>query len=161
MYAPKPDEPYTPVSQPHLAMFITNSTGANNSVATGYIRPGEIGADSLAMEAFWFNVYSAYLGCDNSGPEGCRMELSGYTYTGFTDDELLAYQQNVTIPPCPSQKGCQLQRVDFPPIMRGLSGLQIRAFVGHEQRIWFMDNLALGWYDNSCEAGLQRAQVHG
>lgn len=161
VYAPKPDEPYVPVSQPHLAVFITNGTGSSNSVAPGYIRPGEIEANNIAIRAFWFDAYSAFLGCDNAGPQDCRMEFSGYTYTGFTDDEILTYQQNVTIPACPSQKGCQLQQVEFPVVMRGLSGLQIRAFVGDEQRIWFMDNLALGWYDTSCAAGMKRAQVHG
>jgi len=153
-----PKEPFQPVSQPHLAVFITNGTGASENVPTGYIRPGEIGAESIAVDAFWFNAYSAHLGCDNAGPENCRMEISGYTYTGFTDDEMLTYQTNVTIPPCPGLQNCQLHHVGFPAVMKGMSGFQIRAFVGEEQRIWFMDNLALGWYNDSCEAALQRAK---
>ena len=159
VYAPRPAEPYQPVSKPHLAVFLTNGTGASNAVTGGYIHPGEIGSEVTAMDAFWFNAFSVYLGCDNAGPDVCRFEISGYTFTGFSEDEVLAYQQNATTSPCPSRKNCQLEQVIFPSEIKGLSGLQIRAFVGEEQRIWFMDNLELGWYNTSCAAGLQRAQA--
>ncbi|KAF4554618.1 Hypothetical protein D9617_4g003730 [Elsinoe fawcettii] len=158
-YAPLPETPFEAVSPPHLAVFITNETGAENVPSPGFVRPGELGAGRRASnQAYWFNAYSAYLGCDNTDSLGCMYEISGYVYDSLFRAEILAYQSNVTVPACPALENCLLTFVDFPLDMRGLSGFQIRAFVGEEQRIWFMDELALGWWDNSCEAGQIRAR---
>lgn len=121
------------------------------------MRPGELGAGDRASEsAFWFNAYSAYLGCDNQGPEDCEMVINGFTYQDFSQEEVLTYQQNATIPACTAMQDCKLQLVEFAKVMTGLTGLQITAFVGGAKRIWFMDNLSMGWYNNTCAAGLLR-----
>ncbi|KAF2227774.1 hypothetical protein BDZ85DRAFT_7493 [Elsinoe ampelina] len=159
VYAPLPETPFRAVTPPHLAVFITKQTGAANIPSPGFVRPGELGAGARASnQVYWFNAYSAYLGCDNTDSPGCMYEISGYVYDRSFRDEVLAYQSNVTVPACPALEDCDLTFVDFPLDMRGLSGLQIRAFAGEEQRIWFMDELALGWWDNSCEAGQTRAR---
>lgn len=158
VYIPPPTDPFPPVSAPPLIMFLTNETGPSNNPDAGLVRPGEISAGVYSSNsAFWFNAYSAYLACDNSGPDDCTMSISGYTYlTGTDNDETLAYQHNVTILPCPGYKDCHLQKVDFPPMFKGLSGLQIQAYVGGEQKMWFMDDLSMGWSNNTCAAGLLR-----
>ncbi|PSK46475.1 hypothetical protein B9Z65_5443 [Elsinoe australis] len=159
VYAPLPETPFQAVTPPHLAVFITNETGAPNVPSPGFVRPGEIGAGArLSDQAHWFNAYSAYLGCDNTDSPGCMYEISGYVYDRSSRAEILAYQSNVTVPACPTLHDCLLTFVDFPLDMRGLSGFQIRAFAGDQQRIWFMDELALGWWDNSCEAGQIRTR---
>lgn len=139
-------------------MFLTNETGPTSSVDAGGELAGEIGAGDRASEsAFWFNAYSAYVGCENEGPEVCTFEVSGYTYNGGLK-ETLTYQQNHTIAGCPGYKNCQLEKIMFPESMVGLSGVRFQAFVGDEKRVWFMDNLALGWYNNTCAAGLLRSE---
>ncbi|PNS14279.1 hypothetical protein CAC42_6792 [Sphaceloma murrayae] len=159
VYAPLPETPFQAVTPPHLAVFITNQTGAANVPSPGLVRPGELGAGlRLSDQVYWFNAYSAYLGCDDTDSPGCLYEISGYVYDAPSRNEVLAYQSNITIPACASLGGCQLSFVDFPLDMRGLSGFQIRAFAGQDQRVWFMDELALGWWDNSCEAGQIRAR---
>lgn len=121
------------------------------------MRPGEI-SDGIyeAMSAFWFNATSAFLGCDNSGPDDCTLVFSAYTWSEGSGSEILSYSRNATVRPCLGFNNCQLQEVNFPPSFVGLSGLQIQAFVGNEERMFFMDDLALGWYNNTCEAGLTR-----
>lgn len=156
VYGPPPALPYTPISAPHLAVFLPNETGPSNDGNAVSLRAGELGDGIRASEsAFWFNAYSAYLGCDDGGPEGCTMEISGYTYNTFVQAEVLTFQHNVSIPPCPGFVDCQLELVEFPDYT-GLSGLQMNALVDGAERIWFMDNLSLGWYNNTCAAGLQR-----
>ena len=121
------------------------------------IRPGEIGDGPRdAISAFWFDAYSAFLGCDNFGPQDCTMVLSGYTWNQAAKTEVLSYTQNATIPACVDFKDCHLQKVDFPESFRSLSGLQIQAFVENEQKIFFMDDLALHWSNNTCAAGMLR-----
>ena len=126
-------------------------------MTTSAMKPGEIG-DGIyeTSSAFWFNATSAYLGCDNGGPENCTMVFNAYTWSPSSGAEILTYSQNATLPPCPNFSNCRLQQVSFPPSFTGLSGLQIRAFVGNEERMFFMDDLALGWYNNTCDAGLMR-----
>lgn len=157
VYLPPPREPFSPISEPRLIMFLTNETGPSNNPNAGGQRPGEIGAGDRASEsAYWFNAYSAYLGCDNEGPDDCTMQISGYVWQSGTQDDVLAFRQNISLPACPDYQNCKLQQVEFNKNMVGLSGIQIQAFVKDEQRMWFMDDLAMGWYNNTCEAGLLR-----
>lgn len=138
-------------------MFLTNDTGPTSSTDAGLERPGEIGTGvRSSVSAFWFNVYSAYLGCDNEGPSSCIMQISAYIWQASSESEILAYQQNVMLPSCPGFNDCKLEKVNFATSMTGLSGIRIQAFVGGQQKMWFMDNLAMGWYNNTCSAGLLR-----
>ncbi|KAI7342120.1 hypothetical protein KC336_g23268 [Hortaea werneckii] len=88
------------------------------------------------------------------------MVFTGYTYSADAKDEVPSYSQNATIPACPTlnsgNASCQLQRVDFPTAFRGMSGLRMQAFSGNEERMFFLDDLALGWASNTCEAANDR-----
>ncbi|KAF2152664.1 hypothetical protein K461DRAFT_226209, partial [Myriangium duriaei CBS 260.36] len=156
VYAPLPPVPFRPISPPHMAVFITNSSGAAN---VGLVRPGEIGDGPLLarQQAFWFNAYGVYIGCNNFEQPGCLYEISGYVYDATIRAEVLAYQRNIFVSGCPIYHGCPLTRVEFGHTLTGLTGFQIRAFHEGYQRIWYMDDLSLGWYDNSCAAGRLRA----
>lgn len=160
VYAPPPSEPFQPISPPHLIMFLTNSTGPTSSPDTGSLRPAEIGDGPRgSANALWFNAYSAYLGCDNEGPDSCEMIFTGYTFNESSQSEVSSYHGSATLGPCPGFKNCQLQQVGFPETFQNLSGLQIQAFVGTQQKTWFMDNLTMGWSNNTCAAGLARQSI--
>lgn len=161
VYVPPPQVPFAAVSSPRLVMFVANETGDGDNHSEGGQLSGEIGAGTRrSSNAFWFNAYSAYLGCDNVGPEECNVQISGLVYQNSTKSEVVAFQQNATLPPCLIFENCQLTQVKFAKSMKGLSGIRIQAFNGGESRSWFMDNLALGWYNNSCDAGLLRGRSH-
>jgi hypothetical protein len=158
VYAPDPTVPYQPASSPHLAVFLANGTGMRASSPNGgSVKPGEIGDGPYeSMSAFWFDAFTAFLGCDDGGPDDCTMVFTGYTWSQTAGDEIATYSQNATLSACPGLKECQLQQMHFSDAFRGLSGLQIQAFVGNEQRMFFMDDLALGWSNSTCAAGLTR-----
>ncbi|GAB7357138.1 hypothetical protein MBLNU459_g7933t1 [Dothideomycetes sp. NU459] len=157
VYIPPPTDPFPPISPPRLIMFLTNDTGPTSSTDAGLEQSGEIGTgDRASSSAFWFNTYSAYLGCDNEGPDPCIMQISGFVWQASSNTEISAYQQNVTIPACPGLVDCRLRQTSFSSAMTGLSGIRIQALVGDEKRAWYMDNLAMGWYNNTCSAGLLR-----
>lgn len=155
VYAPMPREPYTPTSPPHLAVFLANASGVT---ARSWI-PGEI-ADGRyeSLSAFWFDAYNTFVGCDNAGPDDCTIVFSAYTWSTTAKDSIVTYTQNATISPCPMQQNCELQQVSFPDVFRSLSGIQMQAFVGKDERMFFMDDLSLGWSNNTCAAGLARLQ---
>lgn len=122
---------------------------------------GEIGDGRYeSSPSFWFNAYSAWFGCDS--PDGCVMRFTGYTYDVEQQDGIPAYTQNFTIEGCPaltsSSASCQLQQVTFPESFRGLSAIQMEAFSGDEEKMFFMDDLALGWTNTTCEAGMDRGK---
>lgn len=159
VYVPQPAEPFAPISQPHLVMFLTNDTGPTSSPNAGLELSGEIGAGNRASEtAFWFNAYSAYLGCENEGPDDCTIQISGYIWEETAGQEILAVQQNTTVAACPGYVDCKLQQVQFGKSMQALSGIRIQAFVQGKQRMWYMDDLGMGWWNNSCAAGLLRME---
>ncbi|RMY29184.1 hypothetical protein D0866_08879, partial [Hortaea werneckii] len=159
VYGPSPKVPYVPSSQPKLAVFLANAGGVTARPRSSTIESGEVGDGPYeSASAFWFDAYSAFFGCDS--PDGCTMVFTGYTYSADAKDEVPSYSQNATIPACPTltsgNASCQLQRVDFPSAFRGLSGLRMQAFSGNEERMFFLDDLALGWTNNDCEAGMAR-----
>ena len=134
-------------------MFLADGSGTRASSQ----RPGEISDGPYeSNSAFLFDATSAYFGCDNRGPNPCTLVFTGYTYDQNLHNEVASYSQNATIPACPSSSGCPLQHVMFPQSFRDLSGLQIQAFVGGQERMFFMDNLAMAWANNTCAAGMAR-----
>ncbi|KAK0363984.1 hypothetical protein LTR02_003752 [Friedmanniomyces endolithicus] len=137
VYGPQPSVPYLPSSAPHLAVFLANGSGMTASS----MQPGEVGDGPYeSMSAFWFDAFI----------------FTGYTWSPDAKNEIATYTQNATLAPCPSSANCQLQHVSFPTSFRGLSGVRMQAFVGNEPRMFFMDDMKLGWSNNTCQAGLTR-----
>ena len=159
-YIPSPNDPFPPISPPRLAIFLPNGTTQDvGSPSVVGQRPGELGAGPRAsIDAYWFNVYGAYLGCNNSGPAECSVTISGFSWDHTVQQEILFTQQAFKIPPCPSFLDCHLTSIEFPSLFRGLSGLQILAtLTGSDSPIvFYMDNLSMSWYNNTCAAGLIR-----
>ncbi|KAG9837134.1 hypothetical protein KCU77_g11359, partial [Aureobasidium melanogenum] len=159
VYAPPPSMPFLPISPPHLVMFVANETGDNHNHNEGGQLSGEIGAGiRRSSSAFWFNAYSAYLGCDNHSADQCKLQITGLVYHEETKSEVAAFHQTVFLAPCLLPDHCELKQVHFDLSMKALSGLSIEASVNDGPVSWFMDNLALGWSNNTCAAGLLREE---
>ena len=98
-----------------------------------------------------------YLGCKNAGPADCVIYINGYIDGKATR----VASQTVVQPPCPALKNCALSLVQFGADFRRLTGVQILASVDRGAITWYMDNLQLGWSNNSCAAQAERFAVHG
>ena len=111
--------------------------------------------------AFWIDAYSAYLGCNNKGPADCELHIKGYTYEPAFQNVVLTAEQYVYQPACPALVNCTMIPVKFKHDFRNLTGIQVVATVqGTTEPIaWFMDDLKVGWSDNSCKAGALRDRV--
>lgn len=94
-----------------------------------------------SVNAYWFNTYSAFFGCDDDGPTDCIMQISGYQYDASTDKEVLEAQENATIPTWHGFKNCHLTLVTFLSHFRNLSGIQFDAFInGTGPQVFMMDS---------------------
>lgn len=153
-------EPFRPQSLPQVGIFfpnITASASANSFV--GSMLPGEIGAGPRAdMDQYWFNAFGAYFGCDNSGPDGCIMKITGYIFDATGHREVIKVEQLATIPSCPGLHNCTMTSVTFDNNFRALSGIQFESTDNTRQgpQVFIMDSLRMGWYNNTCAAGLMR-----
>ena len=159
VYAPQPNEPYTSISPPHLAVFLADGTGkrVGGAQSGNFSKPGEISdGPREAISAFWFDAYSAWFGCDNRGPEDCTLTFSAFSWSPKDKTEVLIDKSTSKIEPCNKSRSCGLSLVEFPSTFKSLSGLQIQAYVGEEERMFFMDDLSLNWSNNTCAAGLLR-----
>jgi hypothetical protein len=159
-YVPDRWEPYPSISQPNVAMFLPlGGALLPNSPFAGTLLPGELGAGPRAsVNAYWFNAFSAWFGCALSGITPCTLQISGYGWDPVLSTEVLVAQQNVTIPACWAYLNCRLNQVNFTSSFRALSGIQVQAYtynLGIPQ-IYFMDDLQMEWYNNTCAAGILR-----
>ncbi|MCJ1391934.1 hypothetical protein MMC18_004801 [Xylographa bjoerkii] len=165
-YAPPPSDPYPPISPPQLGVFVTNQSvnvhpvNLTSPPGPGDDVDGELGAGpNFGNSAFWINAYSAYLGCANAGPEDCELTINGYGLDAAFANNVLVARQTAYQPPCVGLTNCALMKVTFTQDFQNLTGFQIIASVGTNPLMytWYMDNLEVGWSDNSCEAGQIRA----
>lgn len=160
---PAGGSPFPATSNPNTAIFmpslVIDATAKNHSVIKdNLLLPGEISAGPRASDKIWqFDAYGADLGCDNASSSPCAMTVTGYAYDANTTSEYPIVQQKVELPACDTHvlHNCSLKHIDFKGF-RGLSGIQFEAVVGGRQKIFVLDNLNLGWCDNSCATGLKR-----
>ncbi|PGH02916.1 hypothetical protein GX51_04372 [Blastomyces parvus] len=158
-YGPPPTEPYPPTSNPHVGIYIPAKSEENDgSPYAGLLAPGEFGAGPRkSLDFFWFDVYSANFGCDNgSANTSCAVTVSAVRYSTQTKTEEAAGSRRFTIPPCPGYRNCRLFPLDFGDNFRGISGLKFSASVQDKPAIFFVDDIKMNWYNNTCAAGLER-----
>ena len=143
------------MSPPQLAVYrVDNNTDVDADPDSGDESIGEFGAGPRSSDsAYWIDAFSAYLGCSNAGPGDCTISINGYDAVSSTR----IVNQTVTQPPCPGLKNCTLAMVEFLPGFKNLSGIQILAAVNDRLVTWYMDDLQLGWSNNTCAAATERA----
>ncbi|KAK7942925.1 uncharacterized protein PG986_012038 [Apiospora aurea] len=109
-----------------------------------------------ASDCFAFNLYGIRLGCSSSESE-CLFTLKGHRLDteSFADIEVAA--QIVHVPAC-SSSDCNLQSV---PVLnfKSLTSVSISLKVESEDQMWWADEVALGWSNNSCEKAECRTEV--
>ncbi|KAH8819758.1 hypothetical protein F5884DRAFT_849062 [Xylogone sp. PMI_703] len=150
---PPPTAPYLPSSGRQMAEFTpysANATAAQQSITTGQI----YNADGISG-CYNFNAYGASFGC-NSIDSACDIVFTGYQYSAVTRSKFTVAAQHISIPACAEPANCALNKVILDGSFKSLSSIQINATVAGSPVVWWMDDLKLGWYDNSCKAQLCR-----
>ncbi|KAL9108386.1 MAG: hypothetical protein Q9227_006846 [Pyrenula ochraceoflavens] len=165
-YVPPPNDPFPPQAGSLLAEFI-NATSANssttNSPDAGALHDGSFGAGPRASsDMFWLNVTSAYVGCNNSqAAVNCDFEVKGYHYDEVSQKEQQDTRFAVPISGCQDFQNCHLQFVDFGDLFTGVSSIGFSASVNGTAVNWFIDSIAMSWWNTTCAAGLYRTRhVH-
>lgn len=102
------------------------------------------------------------LGCAAEGPEQwCEFEISAYAYNAATGkSESTSWSETKRVPACPNYAagGCSLTPVELEGYT-GITSVLITLRVGLDLRVWWGDDLRVGWTDNSCEAAICRADA--
>ena len=121
----------------------------------GLALDGILGSGPRASEdAFWFNLEGGYFGCADGGQSHCLLTFQGYQ---GPEQERSNAVQSFEIPPCPALKDCQLRHIHFSETFRSLSGLQISAKIEGKAVDYYMDDLEVSWYNNTCAAQANRS----
>jgi hypothetical protein len=148
---PPPTDPYKPSSKPLLVEFLFDSDTSTPTTSTG-----EVSNDRTALfRCFNFNALGASLGCDSQGPN-CDWQFTGLRYNFTSGKEDFVVTQIFTTSSCPELSNCNLVPISLDSTFQNLTTLQINVTVAGAPKIWWMDDLQLGWYDDSCAAGLCR-----
>jgi len=150
---------WNPTSQPYMAVFVPgNADVPTSNPYAGIPKLGEITAGPrMNMPIFWFDAFAANVGCDDGGLNDCEMTITGYKFNNATNGEVVSATQKTVIPKCPIYANCDLKAVQLDSTFRGLSGIQFEGNAnGVVNPTFAIDNLALGWSDSSCQAGLAR-----
>ncbi|KAI6711837.1 hypothetical protein JHW43_005642 [Diplocarpon mali] len=166
---PPPVDPYLPESKPLLVEFIPNFTVNHTTPASGPNSrqggfSGEIGnADHGATGCFSFNFYGASFGCDSNGPD-CDFTFTGLKYDRESGETNPVTTQQLSVAACPDLKSldCLLTSVTLDVTFQNLDSVRLNVTVQGEPKIWWVDDIRLGWFDNTCEQGICRdlARIH-
>ncbi|TGO56644.1 hypothetical protein BCON_0075g00340 [Botryotinia convoluta] len=157
--------PFLPSSKPLLLEFIPNFEANSSNRKTGpnaadHGFSGQIGSgDEGLTGCFNFNLYGASLGCDSMGPT-CDFTFMGYKYDVASQRTSQVTQQVINVPACPKLSSCVLTTVDLDSSFRDLTYFFMNVTVAGKPKLWWMDDLRLGWSDNSCSMGLCRQNAH-
>lgn len=157
--------PFLPSSSPLLLEFIPNFTVNKSNSETGpnsaeHGFSGQIGSgDEGFTGCFNFNLYGASLGCDSKG-SACDFSFTGYSYDVASKETSQVAQQVVSVPACPKLSNCTLDPIDLDSGFQDLTYILMYVTVAGKPKLWWMDDLRLGWFDNSCTKGLCRQSAH-
>ena len=117
---------------------------------------GEVGnGPYMSLEYMAFNATGASMGCDSTGPD-CRFQFTGLRYDPSIEASIEVTSQMIDVPACPPLNNCDLVPITLDETFVSLSALRINVTVDGIPKIWFMDDLELGWFNNTCAAGLAR-----
>ena len=160
-YVPPPTEPYQPQNGSHLAEYVPSSATDNGSPDAGDVPYGAFGAGPHNYEnAYWFNAHSAYVGCDNGATDpsiSCDFVATYYRYNAESKGDEVVYTQHFPQSPCPNFQNCELQQIFFDTQWNTkLSALSFYANVQGREVIFWIDTIAMSWWNNTCAAGLER-----
>lgn len=156
-YVPPPSDPFPPISPPQLAVYRANQgLNVDGSPDAGLESVGEFGAGPRASDsAYWIDAFSLWLGCENVGPSDCVITINGYNSAHSTR----VVSKTVTQPPCPGLVNCKLALVEFTDDFRNLAGIQILAAVDRKLTAYYIDDVSLGWSNNTCAAQKKRSSA--
>lgn len=137
---------------------VTGSTEAD------LLQFGEIGSGPNYLDSsFFFDAYSVWFGCANSGPGDCTITINGFV--SGANNPIVSTM--ITQPPCPGMKNCSLSLIDFETDLGdaseagqgfyNLNGIQFIATAGHNEVDYYMDDLMLAWSNNTCAAQQERS----
>ena len=84
------------------------------------------------------------------------MTVTGYKYSSTLKVEYPAETHNYQVPTCAGNQKCALEPIQFVPEMFSLTGLGFEATVLGSKVTWYVDDLELSWFNDSCAAGLKR-----
>jgi hypothetical protein len=162
---PPPTDPYLPSSPPLLLEFIpdfnvngTNPLAGPNTAEQGY--SGQISdGDHGLTGCFIFNMYGASFGCDSKGRD-CDFTFTGLRLDMASGEAYPVTLQNYSISACPALSDCSLRPISLDDTFVDLNAVQIKVTVAGSPEMWWMDDLHLGWFNNSCSMGLCRQSAH-
>lgn len=139
-------------------MFDPSKEAAQGSPYRGLVSKGGIGAGPRAShKTFWFNVSAAHLGCGHRTKDSpCTITISALKYSTELEKEEIAEKVVFHVPSCLEGETCNLALRELGGAFEGLSGIVFEGTVDGKPVDVFLDDLKMEWYDNSCEAGLER-----
>ncbi|KAJ8125170.1 hypothetical protein O1611_g8470 [Lasiodiplodia mahajangana] len=154
---PPPAARFKPASG-NLMLQFTPPSISNNSQAGMPPDTADISVEPQRLAScFSFNFTRVSLGCD-SKQKSCSFTFTGLKYDRSKAASVEVASQTFIIPACPEAKNCMLTPISVSGF-NGLTSINIKAELDGNPIIWWADDFAFGWFENTCESGLCRSGV--
>lgn len=152
---------FSPSSGGQLLEFTPLSVSQSSSGGSADTAEFGVGPH-FASSCFKFDLYGLSLGCAAEGNEQwCEFEFSAYAFDESSGGaQSTSWSETKRIPACPDYPtgGCTLTPVELFGYTN-ITSVLITLRVGLDVRVWWGDDLRVGWTDNSCEAGHCRSDI--
>ncbi|KAI1763683.1 hypothetical protein GGR53DRAFT_357279 [Hypoxylon sp. FL1150] len=154
---PPPPAPYDPSSGNLMLQFTPGSLlNQSDSDASSDSATISVGPQTSSV-CFPFNLYSFSLGCD-SRDAPCVFNITGLRFDHQSQQETEVAWETAEVEACTKEIGCKLVPVKLTGFEK-LTSFRITLKVNDKVRMWWADDLALGWSDNQCEKAVCRSKV--
>ncbi|KAI4861472.1 hypothetical protein F4820DRAFT_65929 [Hypoxylon rubiginosum] len=154
---PPPPAPYDPSSGNLMLQFTPGSLLNQSEQGTAPDSATISVGPQTSSACFPFNLYSFSVGCD-SRDKPCVFNFTGLRFDERSQQETEVVWETAEVEACPKSSHCKLVPVELVDFEK-LTSFQVTLNVNDKPRMWWADDLSLGWSDNQCEKAVCRSKV--
>jgi hypothetical protein len=134
---------------------------AQSSPGTGVVPAKGFGSGPRNFDsAYWFNMTSSWAQCDFSTAapnfQTCDFFATAYQYDSTLDQDKVFDTDHWLLNRC-NEHTCDLDQIIYKDSFKGMSAVSFYGVINGQIVDFYIDSIELQWYNNTCEAGLERS----
>ena len=108
----------------------------------------------MSLECYKFDWYSMRVGCESDSTP-CEFNVAGYRWNASEGVQDMIVSKEFVVPACSAPQYCPLSVITGEGF-ENITSIFVQSTINGNAAAWWLDDLEMGWTDNSCEASTCR-----